>query len=664
MNLIIKENALELSFNGKTIITHSKENPFITAVVANYDVSTSHGNFKVKEKIKKRIPLTNYEIEKKLDDELSIVFYFQKVAIRVKTVKETDSAIRLYFETESKNYAWEFHTVGYPNEAIFGGGEQYRQLNLRNERVQNCVSEHIVVWPIIQKTLLDFKPYKEKGHFYIDTYAPMSTFVSSEMYAIRFETSKYGYQEFKDKTRNIFRYQECPKSMVYIMGKDFKDLGRKLAKDIPNNESIPDWVYDGLILGVQGGIDRAEEMAQKLIDAGAKVSAIWCQDWSGKKITAAGKQVYWNWEVDSSLYPHLKDRIAHLKKRGIRFLGYINPYLVKDGPMYNFCKDKGWLILNKKWEVYHVKSTTFDAGMMDLTNPEMVEYLKETLIKKNMLDLGIDGYMADFGEYLPIDAVLHKGDPEVLHNEWPTIWARLNREAVDSHERGKEVFFFTRSAYNGAQQYTTMMWNGDQHTDFSKDYGMPCTIPASFNLGFSGMTLVHSDIGGFISFNKLVRDPEIFVRWMEMNTFSMAMRSHETIRPEANSQPYDDAILQYTVSLTNVHVALAPYLKKVAKEAHEGIPAMRPDFYEDNDFTKRKDPYSYLLGSDIYVCPVIERGDVARDVHLPTGKWKQFFTNKEYAGEGKYLIDSPLGYPVAFYREDSEFAELFAGIKL
>ena len=664
MNLIVKENELELVFNGKTILTHTKENPFITAVKASYNYSTFHGNFQVKEKIKKRIPLTYYEIEKKLNDELIITFYHDEVSIKVKTLKVDDCSIRFYFDTPNPEFAWEFHTVGYPTEAICGGGEQYRQLNLRNERVKNCVSEHIVIWPIIQKTLLGFMPYKEKGHFYIDTYAPMTTFVSSEKYAIRFETSKYGYQEFKEKTRNVFRYAECPKSMLYVMGKDFKEIGTILAKDIPNNERIPDWVYNGLILGVQGGIDRAEEMANKLIDAGAKVSGIWCQDWSGKKITAAGKQVYWNWEVDETLYPNLKERIASLKGRGIRFLGYINPYLVKDGPLYNYCKDKGWLILNKKGEVYHVKSTTFDAGMMDLTNPEMVEYLQETLIKKNMLDLGIDGYMADFGEYLPTDSVLHDGDPEVLHNEWPTIWARLNREAVDSHERGKEVFFYTRSAYNASQKYTTMMWNGDQHTDFSKDYGMACTIPASFNLGFSGMTLVHSDIGGFISFNKLVRDPELFIRWMEMNTFSMTMRSHETIRPEANAQPYDDVILPYTVKLTNVHVNLAPYLKKVAEEAYTGIPAMRPDFYEENDFTKRKDPYSYLLGSDVYVCPVIERGDVAREVNLPKGDWKQFFTNKEYKGEAKYLIDAPLGQPVAFYRADSEFVDLFSNIKL
>ena len=154
MNLLIKNEALELVFNNKTIITHSIDKPFITAVKSKYYYSSSHGNFQVKEKILKRIPLINYEIEKKLDDELSIIFYKNDISIRVRTIKENDSSLRLFFETNTHGYSWEFHTVGYPNEAIFGGGEQYRQLNLRNERVKNCVSEHIVIWPIIQKTLL------------------------------------------------------------------------------------------------------------------------------------------------------------------------------------------------------------------------------------------------------------------------------------------------------------------------------------------------------------------------------------------------------------------------------------------------------------------------------------------------------------------------------
>ena len=101
-----------------------------------------------------------------------------------------------------------------------------------------------------------------------------------------------------------------------------------------------------------------------------------------------------------------------------------------------------------------------------------------------MLDIGIKGWMADFGEYLPVDAVLRHGDPKKLHNLWPVLWAKVNREAVEEYG-AKDAMFFMRSGYLGIQTYAPVLWNGDQHTDLTRDYGMPCVMPASFSLGFS-----------------------------------------------------------------------------------------------------------------------------------------------------------------------------------
>jgi alpha-glucosidase len=419
-----------------------------------------------------------------------------------------------------------------------------------------------------------------------------------------------------------------------------------------------------MILGVQGGIDRAVEKAEKMLDAGAKVSAVWCQDWCGKKVTAAGKQVLWNWEEDTIRYKDLANRIKELNKKGVRFLAYINPYLVKDGKLYNYCKGNDYLVKNKDGEICNVVSTTFEFGMMDLTNKAMVEFLKETIIKKNMLDLGIDGYMADFGEYLPVDCLLADGNALLLHNYWPTLWAKINREAIDSHSRSKEIFFFTRSGYNAAQTYTPIMWNGDQHTCYYKDYGMPCVMPATFNLGFSGMPILHSDTGGFISFAQLKRDAELFVRWMEMTTFSPLMRSHESIRPEKNAQYDDENVIEHTIRLTNLHYKLKPYLLELMEQAKEGIPVMRPDFYNSGDYTRHKDLYSYFLGDEIFVSPIIEKGCKQKKIFLPKGTWVRFFDDKTYNGYAEYVFDTPLGMPLAFYLKDDKHTSIFNNIKL
>lgn len=521
------------------------------------------------------------------------------------------------------------------------------------------MSEHITVKPIVQKTLFSFVKYKEKEHSDIQTYSPMTSFVFDKLFAVRFDTDGYAVSDFTNEDF-YFSFEELPRKMSFVAENTFSKIGERFAQIIPNRQYLPDWCYDGMILGVQGGIQRAKEKAFSMMQKGAKICGIWCQDWSGKKITAVGSQVYWNWQADENTYPNLKENIKELKEKGVRFLAYINPYLIADGKMYEYCKDKGYLIKNKKGGVYHIKSTTFSAGMMDLTNPDMVKYLKDTIIKENMLDLGVDGYMADFGEYLPLDCVLYNGDPKKMHNLWPLLWAKINREALEEAGR-TDAFFFTRSGYNGVEEYTPIMWNGDQHTDFSMDYGLPCIIPASFNLGFSGLNVVHSDIGGFISFRKLARDEELFIRWLEINTFSPLMRTHETIRPAHNVQYDTPGVVEHTVKLSSLHAKLKPYIKECMRKANMGQMIIMPDFYPYNDFKRHKDLYSYFFGEDIFVCAAIQKGAFKRTVHIPDGEWIRFLTREKYKS-GTYELEHPLGIPFAFYRADSSIGELLGGI--
>ena len=659
MKINYLKDGFELIYNERPIIRHTPSHPFAYALEIKTKVKSWHGSFKVTENEESRTPLEKSEIIQ-VEDGFRIVFSKNNYKMQI-LLKETNNSLVGEIE-ECEGFSPEFYFVGSKHEGIFGGGEQYRHLNMNGEIITNFVCEHIAVVPIAQKIL--FKGlYREKKHSYIKTYAPMTTYVSSEKYAIRFDTYSYGIADFRLGDYAAFRFINPPKNFQVFTGNDFFDLSRKLNIDCPNNERIPDWALNGLIVGIQGGIDRTLEIVDRMEQAGIKVCGVWNQDWCGKKITSAGKQVYWNWIEDTENYPNLKENIQKLNERGIHFLGYINPYLVEDGPMYNYFKEHNMLVLTENDEVYLSKSTTFNFGMMDLTNPAVIEYLKETIIKKNMIDIGIDGWMADFGEYLPVDCKLYNGNPRLLHNEWPTLWAKANREAVDEHPRGKDVVFFTRSTSNESQKYATLMWNGDQHTDFTKDYGMGCVIPATFNLGFSGFPLVHSDIGGFITFMSLKRDKETFIRWFEMNVFSPFLRTHESINPEINAQPYDDEIMPYVKKLIDFHVQLKPYIQEQLELAKEGIPLVRPDFYDTGDFKDYKSQYAFMFGHDIFVVPVMKHGKTSQKVNLPKGNWAQFISNKEYKGETTIEVPAPLGTPVAFFRTDSKFADLFREIQ-
>ena len=641
-----------LRLNGKTLLTSGPDAPFAVAVRREKQYISNRGTVRTEITELARVPLTGAESM----GHQAVRFSAEGHSLTV-TPRETPGGVILSFRGQ-RGWAYEFCLPAEEDEAVFGGGEQYRKVNLRGEEVVNFVSEHIKASTIVEKALLPSGLYREKKHHEIGSYAPMPVFVTDRRRLILFDTSADGRSDFTGKDCFRFAFDACPKSLTLLQGKSYQELSERLAAILPNRQYIPAWCHEGMILSIQGGSKTILDKCFAMLDAGARITGVWSQDWSGEKRTVMGKQVWWNWEPDEQLYPDLKGTIAKLNARGVRFLGYINPYLVKDGRLYNACKEKGWLITHKDGSVYHIKSTTFDAGMLDLTNPEAVRFIKEELIGKNMLSLGMSGWMADFGEYLPVDCVLRDGDPAELHNQWPVLWAKINREAIEEYG-AKDILFFTRSGYLGVQSYAPILWNGDQHTDYTKDYGMPCVMPASFSLAFSGVTMVHCDIGGFFSFGKMRRDGELFTRWMEMGTFSLLMRSHESIRPWANAQFDAKGVKEHTVRLTKLHAALAPYIAHTAEEAGKGIPAIRPDFWEAEDFGDSRDPYCYYLGDDLFVCPVIRQGAKRRTVYLPEGKWIGFWSGKEYRGERRYLVSAPLGKPPVFYRKNSPWTELF-----
>ena len=640
---------------AETLLTGSAEKPFALALRRKKHSTANRGVVKTEIVELERVPLSDFRQKK----DGTLLFSGEGHTLRA-AARQISGGVEFTFEGEA-GWSYEFQIPAKEDEAVFGGGEQYRKTNLRGEAVVNFVSEHIKASTIIEKALLHEKLYRVKEHREIGSYAPMPVFVTDRRRMILFDTTIDGHADFSGRDCFRFQFDACPKRLLLLKAASYEGLAGLLNNRIPNRQYLPAWCTKGMILGVQGGTKTVLDKTFAMLDAGAKICGVWSQDWSGEKRTVMGKQVYWNWEVDEKLYPGLKEAIQKLNARGVKFLAYINPYLVKGGKLYKDCKKKGWLITKKDGSVYHIKSTTFDAGMLDLTNPDAVKFIKETLIGKNMLDLGVSGWMADFGEYLPVDCVLHDGDPAELHNAWPVLWAKVNREAIEEYG-AKDVLFFTRSGYLGIQSYAPFLWNGDQHTDYTKDYGMPCVMPASFSLGFSGVTMVHCDIGGFFSFGKMKRDAELFTRWMEMGTFSLLMRSHESIRPWANAQFDAAGVREHTVRLTKIHAALAPYIRHIAADAEKGVPALRPDFWYAKNFGESREPYAYFLGSELFVCPVIRKGVKRKKVFLPEGEWVHLWSGRVYKGGRRTVVDAPLGHIPVFYRAASDYAALFRGI--
>ena len=361
------------------------------------------------------------------------------------------------------------------------------------------------------------------------------------------------------------------------------------------------------------------------------------------------------------LYPDLPERIKELHNQGIKFLGYVNPYLVNDGMLYKEAKEKGYFAVHSDGSDYLVDFGEFLCGVIDLTNPEATEWFKN-VIKKYSIDIGIDGWMADFGEYLP----LGNGESAMIeHNKWPARWAKCNYEAVKESGRLGQIVYFMRAGGLGSAKYCTLLWAGDQSVDFSRHDGLCTVITAALSAGMSGCGLTHSDIGGYTSLYGNIRTKELFLRWTEMAVFTPVMRTHEGNRGDENFQFYndEDSIVQ-VARLVQIHTELKPYIQALVTEnAEKGIPVQRPLFlHYESDVAAYTQEFEYLFGRDVLVAPVIKESAKEWNVYLPDDEWIHLWTGKKY-GKGMNTIEAKVGFPPVFWRAKSSYADLFTDIE-
>ena len=626
--------------------------------------SMSRGSFKYKQKISGKRKLTLQNQEK--TEEGYLLTYVDpkgssaKEQVHQFAVTQQGSQIRLAYVGEEKpgvNRYW-LTFVTNPKEYIYGCGETYSELDLKGQNVRIWVAEHQntgrISKKIIKEKLLGKHPDKKLSFDKYESYYAQPTFVSSDKYYVHCDINAYSEFDFTDAGKITLYFQEPP-VIITDSGQDFAEVSRKLTGLLGRQKALPDWLYDGVILGIQEGTDVVDAKIKKAKEAGVPVVGVWCQDWSGCRRTGFGYQVMWNWEWDQELYPGLDKKIAEWKEEGVRFLGYINPFIAIEKDLYAYASEHGYCVQDREGKDYLVTITTFPAAMVDFTNPEAYEWYKG-LIKENMIGLGMGGWMADFGEYLPIDAVLYSGeDPAIIHNQWPAIWAKMNQEAVAECGKEGQVFFFTRAGHTGTIAHSHMMWTGDQHVDWSIDDGLPAVIPATLSLAMSGYGIAHSDVGGYTTIMHMRRSKELLLRWEEMNVFSPLFRTHEGNQPVNNVQFDDDEeLLAQLAKCGRMHVALKDYLKGlVAEEISDGTPVMRPLFYHYDEAEAYTEKTEYLLGRDLLVAPVYEEGAKSRTIYLPSDGWVNIFDGKEYAG-GHMIVEAPIGKPPVFVRKDSK----------
>lgn len=663
MQVKVDQQTLEVWGNGKKILVHSNKEPMIYVGYGQEDIEMYRGNYKISDYLIERHALKLCAAAQQ--GNTWILDFDGRLSVNLTVSGEL---LTLDFEQKDSgiNRFW-FRTAADKDERCYGCGEQMSYFNLRGRNFPIWTSEPGVGRD--KSTYVTWRSDVENkaGGDYYNTNYPQPTYISTKKYYLHADSTAYADFNFRNDNFHELQVWEVPKQIRMETAGSYLELVEKITAYFGRQPELPEWIYNGLIIGVQGGNERAFGLLEKTLEKGIKVSAVWCQDWAGKRVTSFGKRLQWDWQANEEMYPNLKENVKRLKERNIRFMNYINPYLVNDGVLYQEGKEKGYFAAKNDGSDYLVDFGEFYCGVVDLTNPDAYDWFKDEVIKKQTLDLDIDGWMADFGEYLPTDDIkLYNQVPSMIeHNHWPVLWAKCNYDAVKESGKLGEAVYFMRAGGAGTQKYCTLLWAGDQSVDFSIHDGLASVICGALSAGMVGCGLTHSDIGGYTSLFDNVRTKELFLRWAEMAAFTPVMRTHEGNRPEDNFQYYEDEeTMEALARLVNVYTELSPYTKSLVKEnAERGIPVQRPLFmhYEEDDRCYDIQ-YEYLYGSHMLVAPVYLAEQQDWELYLPDDQWIHLWTGKEYHG-GTVNVAAPMGYPPVFYRKDSVYCPLFEHIR-
>ncbi|CAL8372827.1 unnamed protein product [Arctogadus glacialis] len=172
--------------------------------------------------------------------------------------------------------------------------------------------------------------------------------------------------------------------------------------------------------------------------------------------------------------------------------------------------------------------------------------------------------------------------------------------------------------------------------------GLRGLIPSLLHHTLLGYNFLLPDaVGGSLS-GDMVTDEELFIRWLEVAAFLPVLSFH--------TPPWvygEEQVLNLTRSYISLHQDLVvPLIEKYSEEwLLTRHPIYRPMWWlNPNDPATFTIDDQFLIGDEVLVAPVVERGAMQRDIYLPDGgfQWQDSRSAEVFDG-GTLLQD----YPVA-----------------
>lgn len=328
-------------------------------------------------------------------------------------------------------------------------------------------------------------------------------------------------------------------------------------------------------------------------------------------------QVYYgDLGFDPVRFPNPRQMIDKLHDKGFKVTAWVIPFLQPESQAFKDGAKNGWLVRQMDGLPYLIEWWQGRGGLLDVTNPAAIQWFIDRL-QKLRNETGLDGFKFDAGEacFLPSDAVTHqKIDP----NEYTSHYVN----AVSNHYRLTEV----RSGWKN-QHAPIFFRQWDKTTSWGLDNGLRSVLTGILALGLSGYPFILPDMVGGNAYDETA-DAELMIRWTQLNALLPSMQF--SLAPWDYGVQCTDLCRRYA----ELHTQFAPRIIRIAREAIKtGEPIIRPIYWLDanNEQALRCDD-EYLLGDELLVAPVMHPHMRQRNILLPLGVWKDYWTGERWNG--------------------------------
>lgn len=648
---------------GRKVIAHSRRNPCIEMGVAELGLRRVRGSVVARRTSTSWERLEDFSVVEN-DPRRTVIDFSGRLSMSF--CRESDILSLSFSHHDAKANVFRLHVLASPGEFIFGAGERRSRLNLKGRRVPIWVEEGGSVREGLRGLALAEalgNRCEERGVSF-----PLPVFVSSRNYWCSLDSPTWSAFDFRNRNQSVIESWSVPKAIHIGSRPDPASVASDLVGQFGRQPEPVSWAFDGAWLGRPLHAGDSESLDGELdacLKAGVKISALWCEGFVPGKHEAAKCRPAWDMDPESG--PEEKARLGDCvelwREKGIRCLGYADPYVDVHGPLFREAEASAFLVRNPEGGTYLIPFAGGRVALVDLTNPEASAWLS-SLMAEERKARRLSGWLAASGGRLPADALLHSGEPaNRLHNPWPRLWAEVGRKSL-SVQPSPDAYFGMRSGWMGSSSLLNGLWLGDRTADFGRDNGLPSVVPAALSLGLCGLGFVHGEIGGGKALPSGKHKLECLKRWMELAAFSPLFRARLSCLVDRPEGRIDPSCLEHLALMSGIFAELKPYHIAVAGEyGKTGIPALRhPSLHYEDDASLFKRDYQYLYGRDLFIAPPVEPGKELTELYLPRDEWVHLWSSRRFKG-GLVTVESPLGCPAVFYRADSSFAALFDSIR-